>query len=222
MKSNKGRKQVWGDKCGAGVDPWADLWDWGQHSKLNCPTLLGKSWPNRAAAEGQCRHCLVKTALTTLHKLAVLPHLTIPTNLVDRRNQISLTSQSPGDTTSELLLICWYQDWTPKENSRTFTKRLNFLWWLNLVFLLCGVFFEILTYIIPILLTSPSLFFYPYSHPLYFPAFSFATIHCSPSQLLFLSLLIHSFPHLHLPFLSSSALSPHYPSLYTLSTCWLA
>jgi hypothetical protein len=44
---------------------------------------------------------LKTTALTTLHELAVLPHLTIPTNLVDRRNQTLLTSQSPGETTSK-------------------------------------------------------------------------------------------------------------------------
>jgi hypothetical protein len=42
------------------------------------------------------------TALTTLYKLAILPHLTIPTNLVDRRNQKLLTSQSPDETTSKL------------------------------------------------------------------------------------------------------------------------
>jgi hypothetical protein len=50
------------------------------------------------------------TALTSLHELAVLPHLTIPTKLVDRRNQILLTNQSPGETTSELLLVYQYQD----------------------------------------------------------------------------------------------------------------
>jgi hypothetical protein len=47
--------------------------------------------------------------------LAVLPHLTIPNNLVDRKNQIVLTSQSPGETTSELPPVCQYWDWIPKE-----------------------------------------------------------------------------------------------------------
>jgi hypothetical protein len=37
-------------------------------------------------------------------------------------------------------------------------------------------------------------FFLHYSYPLHFPSFSCATIHCSPSQLFFLSLLMHSFP----------------------------
>jgi hypothetical protein len=74
------------------------------------------SLPNRNAAEGQHSCSLLKTtALTTLHDLPVLPHCTIPTNLVDRRNQILLSSQSPGEPTSELLLICQYQDWIPKE-----------------------------------------------------------------------------------------------------------
>jgi hypothetical protein len=53
-----------------------------------------------AAAEEQHSWCLVKiTALTTLHELAVLPHLTIPTNLVDRRNKTLLTNQSPSENT---------------------------------------------------------------------------------------------------------------------------
>jgi hypothetical protein len=55
------------------------------------------------------------TALTTLHKRAVLPDLTIPTNLVDRRNQILLTSHSLGETTSEFPLVYQYQVWIPKE-----------------------------------------------------------------------------------------------------------
>jgi hypothetical protein len=80
------------------------------------------------------------------------------------------------------------------------------LWFLNLVFFV--VFLSFL-FSFPVLLTSPSLFSYPYSFPLHFPPFSCVTIHCSPSQLLFLPLLIHSFPCL----LSSPTLSPHYSSL---------
>jgi hypothetical protein len=49
----------------------------------------------------------VKTALTTLHELILLPYLTVPTNLVDGRNQILLTGQQHGETTSELLLIAF-------------------------------------------------------------------------------------------------------------------
>jgi hypothetical protein len=68
-------------------------------------------------------------------------------------------------------------------------------------------------FFIPALLNSPSLFTYPYSYPLHFPSFFCATIHCSPSQLFFLTLLIYSFPCLQVPLLSSPNLSPHYYSL---------
>ncbi|XP_073920705.1 uncharacterized protein [Castor canadensis] len=43
---------------------------------------------NRAAGEGQHNCCLVKTtALNILHKLSELPHLTNPTDIVDRRTK---------------------------------------------------------------------------------------------------------------------------------------
>jgi hypothetical protein len=91
-------------------------WDRGQHSKLNCTTLLREEL-NRVAAEGQrsCHLVKRKTALTTLHELTDLHHLPVATNPVNRRNQILLTSQSAGETTSELPLVCQYQDWIPKE-----------------------------------------------------------------------------------------------------------
>jgi hypothetical protein len=44
-----------------------------------------------------------------------LPQLSIATHPMDRRNQILLTIQTPGKTTSKLLFVCQYQDWTPKE-----------------------------------------------------------------------------------------------------------
>jgi hypothetical protein len=55
------------------------------------------------------------TALTTLQELAHLPYLPSATCPLNRRNQILPTSQSPGKTISELLVVCQYQDWTPKE-----------------------------------------------------------------------------------------------------------
>jgi hypothetical protein len=79
-------------------------------------------------------------------------------------------------------------------------SRLNFLLLLYLFF-----FF--------VLSTLTSLFSYPYSYPLHFLPFSFTTIYYSLSQLLFLPLLIHSFPRLHLPLLSFLNLSSHYLSL---------
>jgi hypothetical protein len=95
-----------------------ELISWTEGSIQNwiVPPCWGRSWQNRTVAERQCSCCLLKTtALTTLHKLAVLPHLKIPTHLVDWRNQILLTSQSADETTSELLLVCQYQERTPME-----------------------------------------------------------------------------------------------------------
>jgi hypothetical protein len=73
-------------------------------------------------------------------------------------------------------------------------------------------FFFLYIFIIHVFLTSSSLFSYPYSYPPRFP-FSCTTIHCSPSQLLFLPLLMHYFPRLYHPLLSSHNLPSHYPSL---------
>jgi hypothetical protein len=62
---------------------------------------------------------------------------------VDRRNQIPLTSQLPGETTSELPLVHQYQDWTLKEKLQNFYRKIEisvvpeagvFLWSLNVVF----------------------------------------------------------------------------------------
>jgi hypothetical protein len=80
--------------------------------------------------------------------------------------------------------------------------------------------FFLFLFFIPILITPSSIFSYPYSHPLHSPSFCCTTIHCSPSQLLFLPLLIHSFP-LHLPLPCSPNLLPHYPSLLHITTCCL-
>jgi hypothetical protein len=44
-----------------------------------------RSWPNRVVAEEHASCLLLKTTLTTLHELEILPHLTTPTNHVDRR-----------------------------------------------------------------------------------------------------------------------------------------
>jgi hypothetical protein len=85
------------------------------------PHLAGGGADQTAAAEEQHCCCLLKTALSTLQELAVLPDLTTPTNLVDRRSKYhSLTSQSPGETTSEFPLEHQYQEWIPKEQLQNF------------------------------------------------------------------------------------------------------
>jgi hypothetical protein len=91
-------------------------WDRGSIQNWIAPPCWQSSWPNRDETEGQCSCCLVKTtALPTLYELSNSFCLPVETSLVDRKNQILLTSQSPGETTSEFLLIHQYQDWTPKE-----------------------------------------------------------------------------------------------------------
>jgi hypothetical protein len=103
-------------KVGQVVDPRADLMGQRTVFKTELPHFAGGEADQTVAVEGQCSPCLVKTtALITLHKLADLNHLSIATNPVDRRNQILLTSQSPGETTSKLMLVHQYQDWMPKE-----------------------------------------------------------------------------------------------------------
>jgi hypothetical protein len=83
----------------------------------------------------------------------------------------------------------------PRNKSRTCINRLNFLWFLNLVFLIVFLFLFLFWY----KLTLSSLFSYLYSHPLHSPSFSCTTIHCSFSQIHFLSLHIHSSPSLTPP-----------------------
>jgi hypothetical protein len=109
------------------------------------PHCWGRNRPNRALVEGQHNCCLVNTtALNTLYKLVVSPPLTIPTNLVERRNQILITSQSLCEITSELLLEHQYQDWTHMELLQNVYKILNFLLFLNLVFFIVFLLFSFL------------------------------------------------------------------------------
>jgi hypothetical protein len=78
-------------------------------------------------------------------------------------------------------------------------------------------------YFLSVLLTSPSLSSHSYSYPLYSLLFPCATIHCSPSQLLFLLHILHSLPlSSPPPLILGPNVLPHYSSLLTLTTCWLA
>jgi hypothetical protein len=106
-----------------------------------------------------------------------------------------------------------------RNNSRLLPKNWTFWGPWTWCFLLC---FFIFSFLIPVLLMSPSILSYSYSYHLHFLSFSCATTHRSPSQLLFLPFLIHSFPHLHFLLLSSPNLWQHYLSLYILTTHWLA
>jgi hypothetical protein len=139
-------------------------------------------------------------------------HLTIPTNLVDRRTKYY--SQA-SHLVRQHQSFCWDANTRIghlRKNSRTFTKRLYFLWFLKHKKFLIVFFF-------PVSLNSPSLFSYPSSYPLHFPSFSCATIHCSPSQLLFQPLLIHSFPGFMPLFYPPPTCQHTIPPSYTLTTC---
>jgi hypothetical protein len=81
--------------------------------------------------------------------------------------------------------------------------------------------FFFLNFLLFVLFTLTSLFSYSYSYPFHFPSFCCATIHCSPSQLLFLPLLIHAFP-LSLSHHPSSTCYHTIPPSYTITTHWLA
>jgi hypothetical protein len=59
-------------------DSRANLWDREQHSKVNCPNLLGEELTKLS-----CSCHLVKTAdLSTLQELTVLPYLTSQFQLI--------------------------------------------------------------------------------------------------------------------------------------------
>jgi hypothetical protein len=153
-KSESGGRAI-SSQSGAGGGSWS--WSCGTEGSIQnwtAPPCWRRNWPNIVAAEGQCSCCLVKTtaALTTLHKLSDFFHLTIATNLVDRKtNYYSQASHLVRPHQS----FCLYNNTRIghlRNNSKTFTKRLNFLCSWTWYFLLC--FFAVL-------LTSPSLFSYP-------------------------------------------------------------
>jgi hypothetical protein len=141
----------------------------------------------------------------------------MPTNLVDRRTKYYSQASHLVRPHQSFCLHTNTRIGHQTNSSRTFIKKLNFLWSLNLLFFIVS-FFSLLSFLIPVLLILPSLFSYPYSYPLHFPSFSYVAIYCSPSQLLFLPLLIHSFP----VFTSFSHPPPtcHHtiPPSYTLTT----
>jgi hypothetical protein len=124
-------------------------------------------------------------ALTTLHELADLPHLPIATNCVDRSYQYYSQASHLVRPHQSSRLYANNRIGRLTNNSRTFTKGLNFLLFMYLQFFVV-FFFCIVNFTINIFLSL--------SYPLYFPSFSCTTIHCFPYQLLFLLLLIHSLP----------------------------
>jgi hypothetical protein len=148
-----GESQSWSPGTEGNIQNWIALPCW------------GKSWPYRVAAEGQCSYCLVKTRiLTTLHELANSHYLPIATNSADRRTKYYTQASHLVRPQQNSCLNTNTRIGRLRNNSRTFTKRLN------LLFLLL-VFFVVFLFFFPVILTSPVLFSYPYSYPLTFPPF---------------------------------------------------
>jgi hypothetical protein len=106
------------------------------------------------------------TALTTLHKLADSYHLqmqiTLRTEGIKYYSQASylVKPHQSSNLYANTRIICL------RNNSRTFTKKLNFL--LSLFLFVVFVFFCVWIFF-SVLLTSPTLFSYSYSYPLTFP-----------------------------------------------------
>jgi hypothetical protein len=109
-----------------------------------------------------------------------------------------------------------------RNNSRTFAKRLNLPWFLNLMFLLCLFLILIFYYscIINFTITIILSLFLSFSLSLlllcYNPLLSLPTTLSAPFH------PIHSFPCLHIPLLSSPTCHHTTHSSYILTTCWLA
>jgi hypothetical protein len=149
-------------KAGKVVDPRANLWDRGQHSKLNFPTSLGEeltkqscSWRHNTAAawwKQQLRpHCISwQSYLTSQFQLVLWTEWTKHYSKASYQVRPHQSFNLYANTRIGHL----------RNNFRTFTKKVNFLCSLNLASLYCVPFF-ILIFIIPVLLTSPSLFSYP-------------------------------------------------------------
>jgi hypothetical protein len=129
------------------------------------------------------------TALTSLQELEVLPHLTIPTNLVDRRTKY-YSQHSLLVRTHQSFYLCTNTRFGHlRNNSSTFTKRLNFLWFLNLLFFIVFLYYYYYYYcIINFTITIPLFLFLPSLLSLllhYNPLFSLPSTLSAPSHSLF-------------------------------------
>jgi hypothetical protein len=81
------------------------------------------------------------TALTTLRKLAVLTHLTIPTILWTEGIKYYSQASCLVRPHESLSLYASNRIEHLRKNSKTFTKRLKFLWFLNLVFFIVLLYY---------------------------------------------------------------------------------
>jgi hypothetical protein len=149
-----------------------------------------------------------------MHELAVLPHLTIPTYLLDRRTKCHSQANHPVRQHQTFHFYNNTKIGHLRNNSTTFIKRLNFLCFLNLVLYYVSFYF-------PILLNLPSLFSHPYSYSLNFPPSPvLQAIVLPPNYWLFLFLSTLS-PIFTSPSYLPSPCHHSIPPSYKLTTCWL-
>jgi hypothetical protein len=193
----------------------------GSMQNLIAPPCWGRSWPNSAAAEEQHSCCLLKTtALTTLHELVILLHLTTPTNLVDRRSNTTHKPVTWWDHIS-FCLNSITRIGHLRNNPRTFINRLNFLWFLKLVFFSVSVFIKFFSFFFFFINSIITIFLSLFSSSSlsllllhYNPLFSLPTTLSAPSHPLS--------PCLHLPLLPLATCYHMTPPSYIFITCWLA
>jgi hypothetical protein len=136
----------------------------------------------------------VKTiAVTTLHELAVLAHLSSKKSC--RQKKPNATHKPVTWLVKPYQSFCVYANTRIghlRNNSRTFTKRLIFLWFMNLVFSYCASFLNFnfyYSYIINFMITILLSLFLPSSLSLCLlccnPLFSLLTNLSAPSHPLF-------------------------------------
>jgi hypothetical protein len=170
--------------------------------KNELPHLAGRGADQTRVAAVWLHSCLLtKVSLITLHELADSHHLPIATYLWTEGTKSYSQASHLMRPHQYSLLYANTRIRHLRNRYRTFTKKTE-LFVVPVPGVFCCVSFIRVFFFFSVLLTSPSLFSYPYTYPIHFPSFSCATIHCSLSQLLFLPLLIYCIPVFTYPFYS--------------------
>jgi hypothetical protein len=164
-------------------------------------------------AEEHLSYYLLKTALTTLHEMSILPHLTTSTNLVNRRSKYHWKASD---------LVRTYQSFHLNTNTRIAYLKNNSSFFLLCIFFSFYFFFYscIINSIITILLSPFSSSSLSLLLLYYNSLFSLPTTLSAPSHPLFPLSSPVTQPVTTIQLLPTCR-HPTPPS-YTLTTCWLA
>jgi hypothetical protein len=199
----------------------------GQHSKLNCPILLGEELTKQLQLRiTQLSAGEINSSDHTAWS-GKLPHLKTLIKLVDRTKHYSQANHlvrphqsfclyantrldARGVTPELTLRPKWHCSWT----SCFFVLFNCFLFvCLTIVGFLFLFLFLFSFFFLSVLSTLPTLSSHPYSHPLHSSSFSCAKIHCSPSNYSFCPFSSTLSPCPRFPFPFSSNLSLDYTNL---------